>query len=103
MKALRIVVVMLAAGALAACIRYPSTDIRTTDERPTIAFTGAPEGAQIFVDDVAMGSASRFDGVTESLLVEPGNHVVEVRLDGRTLLSRRVHLGGRATKTFVVR
>lgn len=103
MRAVKSLLMVLAiASAVAAC-RYPSGGVEITDERPTIGFKGAPDGAMIFVDGIAMGPAARFDGKKEALLVEPGSHVVEVRMGKRTLLSERVFLGSRATRTFTVR
>lgn len=103
MKAARVLLVALALAGLAACIRYPTPGVEITDERPTIAFKGAPVGSVIYVDGIAMGAAAKFDGKREALLVEPGPHLIEVRDGDRTLLSERVFLGGRATRTFVVR
>jgi hypothetical protein len=94
--------VLLALSGLAACdIRYPNTGVEIADERPTIAFRGAPAGSQVFVDGVAMGPADEFDG-QKVLLVEPGMHVVQVRHKGGILLSERVFLGEGAKRTFVV-
>lgn len=90
--------------ALASCeIRYPTGRVTIPDERPSLAFKGAPAGSVVFVDGNAMGSAAQFDGGERVLLVEPGNHIVQVRLGDRVLLKRNVFLAGRATKTFVVR
>lgn len=102
MKVVRAMLMLLAFGGLAACdIRYPNTGVEITDERPTIAFKGAPEGSQVFLDGIAMGPADEFDG-RKVLLVEPGTHVVEVRRNGGVLLSESVFLGEGATRTFVV-
>jgi hypothetical protein len=83
-------------------IRYPSSRTDIPDERPSIAFRGAPNGSVVFVDGQAMGSATQFDGGENVLLVEPGNHLIEVRVGERVLLTRRVFLSGQATRTFVV-
>lgn len=100
MKILRSMVILLAFGWLAAC-EYPNSKVEITDERPTIAFTGAPWRSQVFVDGVEMGRADRLEG-RKVLLVEPGMHVVEVRHKGKILLSEKVFLGEGATRTFVV-
>lgn len=103
MKTVRAMLMLLALGGLAACdIRDPNTDVKISDERPAIAFKGAPGGSLVFVDGVVMGSASKFNG-QQVLLVEPGAHVVEVRHDGGVLLSERVFLGEGATRMFVVK
>ena len=103
MSVLRSLVGLVLIIGFAACdIRYPNTGVEISDERPTIAFKGAPPGSEVFVDNLLMGPADRFDGRTELLLVEPGTHLIEVRYLGRTLLSERVILNGRATRTFTV-
>lgn len=89
-------------GGIAAC-QYPTTNVEITDERPTIAFKGAPFGAVVFVDGLEHGSVANYDGVENSLIVEPGSHLVEVRYGGNVIFTERVYLGNRATKTFVVR
>lgn len=102
-KLLRHVLVVVALVALAGCdIRYPSSRTDIPDERPSIAFTGAPEGSVVYVDGQAMGPAARYDGQENVLLVEPGTHLIRVRLGDRVLLAQRVFFAGRATRTFVV-
>lgn len=94
---------VLALGGLGACdIRYPNTGVEITDERPTIGFKGAPEGSEVFIDGIAMGPADRYDGQRETLLVEPGTHVVQVRHQGGLILSARVFLAEGANRVFVV-
>ena len=102
-KLLRRVVVVVALVALVGCIRYPSSRTDITDERPSVAFSGAPKGSVVFVDGQAMGPATQYGGGENVLLVEPGNHLIQVRLGGRVLLTRRVFFAGQATRTFVVR
>lgn len=103
MKPVLSLLMVLVLGGLAACdIRYPSTTVAIADERPTIGFKGAPGGSQVFVDGIAMGAADQFDGSRETLIVEPGTHVVQVRQDGGLLLSERVYLGEGATRIFIV-
>ncbi len=103
-KLLRQVLVVVALVALAGCdIRYPSSRTDIPDERPSIAFSGAPEGSVVLVDGLAMGPAARYDGQENVLLVEPGNHLIQVRIGDRVLLRQRVFFSGRATRTFVVR
>ncbi len=103
MKAVWTLLVVLALGGLGACdIRYPNTGVEITDERPTIGFKGAPGGSEVFVDGIAMGPADQYDGQRETLLVEPGTHVVQIHHQGGVLLSERVFLGEGATRIFVV-
>lgn len=86
--------VLLAALAfsIAACT-MPSTTVRTTDTRPSLAFEGAPEGSTAYVDGLPVGEAERYDGQPEVLLVEPGTHVVTIKArDGSVLFERKVYV-----------
>jgi hypothetical protein len=64
--------------ALVGCA-MPSTTVRTTDTRPSLAVVGAPSGAVLVVDEKAIGPANEYDGNPTVLRVEPGTHEVEVR------------------------
>lgn len=89
---MKIRVVLLLAVFLFACA-MPSTSVRTTDTRPGLAFEGAPEGATVYVDGLAMGEAAKYDGNPGILLVEPGTHRVSVTApDGSVLLDRSVYV-----------
>jgi hypothetical protein len=47
-----------------------------------MSFDIAPGSAEVFVDGVFVGSANRFGPSDAPLVLEPGNHYVEVRLPG---------------------
>ncbi len=57
----------------------PSTTVRTTDTRPSLAIVGAPAGATLFVDGQEVGPAQQYGGNPTVLRVEPGTHEVEIR------------------------
>jgi hypothetical protein len=85
-------VILLIAVFLSACA-MPSTQVRTADTRPGLAFEGAPEGAAVYVDGLAMGEAAKYDGKPGFLLVEPGTHRVSLTArDGSVLLDRNVYV-----------
>jgi hypothetical protein len=78
--------------ALMSC-SMPSTVVRTTDTRPSLAIEGAPDGAILYVDGLKIGEAVRYDGQPNVLLVEPGTHAVSVKgPDGTPLLERKVYV-----------
>ena len=81
---------------------YPTSGLRVPDERPSIAIKGAPDDAILHVDGLNMGSARSFDGVSQVLLLEPGTHKVEVKSQGKTVLSEKIFLGRGEVKTIVV-
>jgi len=81
---------------------YPTTGVRVTDDRPTLAIKGAPRDALLYVDGLSMGLARNFEGGSRVLLLEPGTHKIEVRSGGTILLSETVFLGSGAAKTLSV-
>jgi len=83
---------LFAAAALAASVACagPATVVRTVDTRPAIAVVGAPPGAILFLDGVAVGDAGAYDGNPGVLRVEAGTHQVELRVDGRATFTERV-------------
>ncbi len=87
--------------ALAACAG-PTTVVRAVDTRPAIAVTGAPSGTVLFLDGVAVGAPSDYDGRPNVLRVEPGTHALEIRdRSGRVLFADRVFVESEL-KTVVV-
>ena len=78
--------------ALCSCA-MPSTTVRTTDTRPSLAFEGAPEGAKVYLDGLLMGEAEKYDGQPGILVVEPGTHLIVVKgRDGSVLLEQKVYM-----------
>jgi hypothetical protein len=94
---------LLAAMALAtAACAMPSTTVRTTDSRPSLAVEGAPRGSQLFVDGNPVGDAGAYDGRPAVLLVEPGTHVVDVRDGSGRVIFRQTVFVESETKTIQV-
>ncbi len=86
---MRLIAAIIVAGLLSACA-LPETSVRTGSPRPAIFIKGAPEGSVLFVDGLAMGPAARFNGAPQTLLVEEGVHVVEVRRANAVLHTEKV-------------
>jgi hypothetical protein len=83
---------LIAAVALVVTVACagPTTVVRTVDTRPAIAVIGAPAGAVLFLDGVAMGDPASFDGNPGVLRVEPGTHQIEIRVGGQTAFTEKV-------------
>ncbi len=76
--------------AAAACVG-PTTTVRTVDTRPALAFAGAPSGTVLYVDGMAVGDPSAYDGQPNVLRVEPGTHEIDIRdRAGQSLFKQRV-------------
>ena len=86
--------VAAAALALLAACAGPSTVVHTVDNRPAIAVVGAPAGAVLFVDGAQVGDAAAYDGNPGVLRVEPGTHLVEIRVGGQPAFSQKVFVEG---------
>jgi hypothetical protein len=83
---------ILAAAALATALACagPSTVVKTVDTRPGIAVVGAPSGSALFLDGLPMGNPAAFDGDPGVLRVEPGTHLVEIKVDGKVVFTQKV-------------
>jgi hypothetical protein len=76
--------------AAAGCVG-PTTTVRTVDTRPALAIAGAPSGSVLWVDGVAVGDPSAYDGNPNVLRVEPGTHEIDIRdRSGQSLFKQRV-------------
>ncbi len=87
--------------ALCSC-SMPTTAVRTVDERPSLAFKGAPEGAILFIDGLNMGSAGQYDGQSKVLVIEPGTHTVRVTVDNGVIYEQRIFVES-SLKTITLR
>jgi hypothetical protein len=98
---MKIGLIVFLALALCSCA-MPSTTVRTTDTRPSLAFEGAPEGAKVYIDGLLVGDAEKYDGQPGVLIVEPGTHQIAVKgRDGSLLMERKVYVESE-TKTIKV-
>jgi hypothetical protein len=59
-----------------------------------------PRAAEVFVDGGYAGLVDEFDGSFQSLRLSPGNHKIEVRLQGYDSLSFEVHVQPERTITL---
>jgi hypothetical protein len=86
---------------LSACA-LPQTTVRTGSPQPSLIVTGAPSGAQLFVDGLPMGSAPQYDGHPKTLAVLEGAHQVEVRDGSHNLYSAKVFISNGETHTISI-
>lgn len=87
--------------ALCSCT-MPTTIVRTVDDRPTLAFKGAPEGALLYIDGLSMGPVGQYDGETKVLTVEPGTHTVRVTVNSVAIYEQRVFVES-SLKTIIIK
>lgn len=101
MKKILLIVLIVISCGVSGC-KMPSTSVRTIDDRPTLAFKNAPDGAILFVDGISMGVASEYDGDPNVLLVEPGTHTIRIMSGSSVVHEQKVFVEG-SLKTITVR
>jgi hypothetical protein len=82
---------------LSACA-LPQTTVTSGSSQPSLVVTGAPSDAVLYVDGLAMGRASQFDGHPRVLAVLKGPHQVEVREGSTVLYHDKVFLSNGETR-----
>jgi hypothetical protein len=86
---------------LSACA-LPQTTVRTGSEQPSLVVKGAPSGATLYVDGLAMGSADQFNGDPSVLAVLEGAHLVEVRQGNAVIYHDKVFLSNGETHPITI-
>jgi hypothetical protein len=94
--------------ALCSCT-MPTTTVRTVDDRPTLAFKGAPEGALLYIDGLNMGPVAQYNAEpkdtyepTKVLTIEPGTHTVRVTVNNEVIYEQRIFVES-SLKTITIR
>ena len=82
----------IAALLLLGACTLPQTTVRTGSSQPSLVVKGAPAGAVLYVDGLAMGPAPQFDGNPKVLAVLEGPHQVEVRQGPSVLFHDKVFI-----------
>ena len=91
-----LVVAMLSGCAL------PQTTVKTGSAPPTLIVKGAPPGSILFVDGLAMGNATQYDGNPTTLAVLEGTHQVEVRLGSALVYKEKAFSSSGESHTVTV-
>ncbi|MEE9367727.1 MAG: hypothetical protein V3V05_02570 [Pontiella sp.] len=101
MKPISFVLLIALAGLIQSCAHPQTAKIEQKDSRPAIGVSGAPEESLLYVDGLKMGLANRFDGKAGVLMVESGNHTIDIRTaGGNVLFSQDLFLSSSTTKVI---
>ena len=74
---------------------------RYYDQSGSVRLQVSPREAEVFVDGYFVGTVDDFDGVFQRLNIAPGEHEVQVYLDGHRPFSQRFYL--QPGKSFTIR
>jgi hypothetical protein len=100
----KLVLLSIIAACLTACIQTPTELQSTVDNRPQLTFAAAGDAAQyrVYVDNLAMGSASDFPAGKKALRLLSGTHVLRVEKAGKVILDEKIYLGDGTSKNIIL-
>ena len=92
------------AFTLGGCIQTPTEMQSTVDNRPQLTFSTAGDAHQyqVYLDDLAVGSAGDFPAGKTALRVTSGTHVLRVEKSGRTVMDEKIYVGDGTTKNIIL-
>jgi hypothetical protein len=90
---MRLLSVIMVGALLSACA-LPETNVHTGASAPSLVVNGAPAGAILYVDGLAMGPAAQYDGQPKMLAVLEGAHRVELRQGDTVVFSEQAFVSG---------
>lgn len=83
-----------AALLMASCAtQYPERQATMGGEMARIAFSDAPAGATVYIDNLAYGLAETFQSGVRVLEIEPGRHRIRVEANGHIYVDREIFAG----------
>jgi hypothetical protein len=94
-------IALIAVAGLAAC-SYPQAQVGTVDTRPHLSIAGAPAGAQLVIDNVALGAAANYAPGIREITLDHGTHHVVITNGGTVLYNNSIYLGAGADSTITV-
>jgi hypothetical protein len=98
----RILTILLIVVAWVSACTMPETTVRSgSAPPPSLIVKGAPTGSTLFIDGLAMGPATQFDGNPNVLAVLAGVHKVEVRSGTSVVYSGKAFVS--SGETHIVR
>jgi hypothetical protein len=103
MKNLSAGLLILLAILVQGCAYPQPVQVEQKDSRPAIGINDAPWKSVLYVDGLKMGSARKYNGGKNVLLIERGKHLIEVKLKtGKVVLSETIFLNDSAIKVLTV-
>jgi len=86
---------------ISACT-YPQTNTSTVNDEPTLVFEGASKTAIVYLNDLEVGLANKYNGDPNTLIIPRGTHMLEIKDNGATLFSKKIFVSDGASKTITL-
>lgn len=101
-QARQLVVLSILMAVVAACGGGPYRQVQAARQEGYVKLVGGTAVQTVYIDGVAKGAASEFNGSPGILAVRPGMRSIEVREGDRVVLQERVYIGVGVTKALDV-
>jgi hypothetical protein len=85
-----VIFLIISALILSACT-LPHSQVASGTVRPTLAVTGTPLDALLYIDNVLVGPVAQYDGHRNVLKIEEGMHRVSVIRNGDVLHEEKIY------------
>lgn len=104
---MRAVALIFISVMLFGCVQTPTQTTEIVDDRPRVSFdVGALENKlhlyDVRIDGIVYGSVEQYQRDKNTLPLLPGQHVVEVLLNGDVIFKKDVFLGENSTRIIKV-
>ena len=96
----------LGSALVTGCTQMPTEKQGVADLRPQISFIWtdpAMAAARVMVDGLPMGEVGQYPAGRAALRVLAGPHDLQVVLQGRTVLAKRIYLGDGVNKAYTLK
>lgn len=97
----------LSAGIIGFLLLYGVTacgyreGIENSEKKAYLYFTGYTKQVEVLVDDVPFGLGENVT-INDRYQIQPGQHLVEVKHDGRTIVRRQIYVTDGAAKEIQI-
>lgn len=103
----QIMLFAITALLLLGCVQTPTHETRVVDDRPRVSFDVSdlerkPGSYYVRIDGIDFGSIDKYLRDKNALPLLPGQHTVEVLLEGSVVFSKKIYLGEKSVRVIKV-
>lgn len=103
----QITLFVITALLLLGCVQTPTHETTVVDDRPRVSFDVSaleqkPGAYYVRIDGIDFGSVEQYLRDKNALPLLPGQHTVEVLLEGNVVFSKKIYLGEKSVRVIKV-